>query len=80
MIPPDTANDLTDLYLAFLSVFVATVLTMITVGVETKGHVVNEVTTEVTFREGFLAVTNIIFAYRMWNIEHQMMFSIVVES
>ncbi|KAJ5871268.1 uncharacterized protein N7529_003621 [Penicillium soppii] len=48
---------------SFLSVFVATVLTMITVGVETKGHVVNEVTTEVTFREGFLAVTNIIFAY-----------------
>lgn len=37
---------------------------MITVGVETKGHVVNEVTTDVTFREGFLAVTNIIFAYR----------------
>lgn len=53
-----------DIRVAFLSVFVATVLTMITVGVETKGHVVNEVTTEVSFREGFLAVTNIIFAYR----------------
>lgn len=55
---------LTNIHLAFLSVFVATVLTMITVGVETKGHVVNEVTTDVSFREGFLAVTNIIFAYR----------------
>jgi hypothetical protein len=39
---------------------------MITAGVEAKEHVVNEVTTEVTFREGFLAVTNIIFAYRTY--------------
>lgn len=37
---------------------------MITAGVEAKEHVVNEVVTEVSFREGFLAVTNIIFAYR----------------
>jgi hypothetical protein len=49
---------------------VATVLTMITVGVETKPHVINEVTTEVSFREGFLAVTNIIFAYRMLEINY----------
>ncbi|KAJ5231150.1 hypothetical protein N7489_011858 [Penicillium chrysogenum] len=49
--------------ISFLSVFVATVLTMITVGVESKGHVKNEATTDVSFREGFLAVTNIIFAY-----------------
>ncbi|CAI7572659.1 unnamed protein product [Penicillium glandicola] len=49
--------------ISFLSVFVATVLTMITVGIETKGHIVNEVTTDVSFRDGFLAVTNIIFAY-----------------
>lgn len=54
----------TDRYLAFLSVFVATVLTMITVGVESKGHIKNEATRDVSFREGFLAVTNIIFAYR----------------
>ena len=53
------------MYAAFLSVFVATVITMIVSGVETKEHVINEVTTEVGFREGFLAVTNIIFAYRM---------------
>lgn len=57
----------TDRSEAFLSVFVATVLTMITVGVESKGHIKNEATTDVSFREGFLAVTNIIFAYRMWN-------------
>ncbi|KAJ5349290.1 hypothetical protein N7541_007017 [Penicillium brevicompactum] len=49
--------------ISFLSVFVATVITMIVSGVETKEHVINEVTTEVGFREGFLAVTNIIFAY-----------------
>jgi hypothetical protein len=47
---------------------VATVLTMITVGVESKGPVPNEVTTDVSFREGFLAVTNIIFAYRTFII------------
>ncbi|KAJ5157772.1 uncharacterized protein N7482_008872 [Penicillium canariense] len=48
---------------SFVSVLVATIITMITAGVETKGHVVNEATTEVSFREGFLAITNIIFAY-----------------
>ncbi|EPS31480.1 hypothetical protein POX_h09764 [Penicillium oxalicum] len=49
--------------ISFVSVLVATIITMITAGVEAKGPVVNEVTTNVTFREGFLAVTNIIFAY-----------------
>ncbi|KAJ5579830.1 uncharacterized protein N7459_005815 [Penicillium hispanicum] len=48
---------------SFLSVFVATVLTMITAGVESKGHIPIHATTNVSFREGFLAVTNIIFAY-----------------
>ncbi|KAJ6095038.1 hypothetical protein N7467_002551 [Penicillium canescens] len=48
---------------SFLSVLIATIITMITVGVESKGWVPNEVTTTVSFREGFLAVTNIIFAY-----------------
>jgi hypothetical protein len=51
-----------------VSVFVATIVTMVAAGVETKTQVVNEVTKEVSFREGFLAVTNIIFAYRMSNI------------
>ena len=39
-------------------------VTMVTAGIESKGHVVNSATTEVSFRDGFLAVTNIIFAYR----------------
>lgn len=60
----NSEENLTDWCLAFLSVFVATVLTMITVGVESKGHIKNEATTDVSFRDGFLAVTNIIFAYR----------------
>jgi hypothetical protein len=51
-----------------VSVFVATVVTMVAAGVETKTQVVNEATKEVSFREGFLAVTNIIFAYRMSSI------------
>ncbi|KAJ5819629.1 hypothetical protein N7474_005220 [Penicillium riverlandense] len=48
---------------SFLSVFVATVVTMIAAGVETKGHIPIQATTTVSFREGFLSVTNIIFAY-----------------
>lgn len=39
-------------------------VTMVTAGVESKGHVANLATTDVSFRDGFLAVTNIIFAYR----------------
>lgn len=58
-------QNLADSYIAFVSVFVATVVTMVAAGVETKTQVVNEATKEVSFREGFLAVTNIIFAYRM---------------
>ncbi|KAJ6131375.1 hypothetical protein N7523_001835 [Penicillium sp. IBT 18751x] len=49
--------------ISFLSVFVAVMVTMVTAGVESKGNVVNHATTEVSFRDGFLAVTNIIFAY-----------------
>ena len=41
---------------------------MITAGVESKGHIPIQATTTVGFREGFLAVTNIIFAYRMCNV------------
>ena len=44
---------------------------MVTVGVESKGPVPNEVTTTVSFREGFLAVTNIVFAFRMSNNTNQ---------
>lgn len=44
-------------------------VTMITAGIESKGHVVNHATTDVSFRDGFLAVTNIIFAYRELKLE-----------
>lgn len=37
---------------------------MVAAGVETKGHIPIQATTTVGFREGFLSVTNIIFAYR----------------
>lgn len=50
--------------LAFLSIFVVVIIAMIAMGVESKGHVPIQATTTVSFREGFLAVTNIIFAYR----------------
>ncbi|KAK1148492.1 hypothetical protein N8T08_009497 [Aspergillus melleus] len=48
---------------SFLSVLVATIVTMVSAGVESKGHIPIHATTDVSFREGFLAVTNIIFAY-----------------
>lgn len=50
---------------AFSSIFAATVATMISVGVENAGSAHVEVTTSVSFYQGFLAVTNIIFAYGM---------------
>ncbi|KAJ5631381.1 uncharacterized protein N7484_011481 [Penicillium longicatenatum] len=48
---------------SFASVFVAVMVTMIAAGVESKGHIPIQSTTDVGFKEGFLAVTNIIFAY-----------------
>ena len=48
---------------AFSSIFAATVATMISVGVENAGLADVKATTSVSFYEGFLAVTNIIFAY-----------------
>ncbi|ODM21996.1 hypothetical protein SI65_02840 [Aspergillus cristatus] len=48
---------------SFLSIFVVVIIAMIAMGVESKGHVPIQATTTVSFREGFLAVTNIIFAY-----------------
>ncbi|OJJ42299.1 hypothetical protein ASPZODRAFT_1502128 [Penicilliopsis zonata CBS 506.65] len=48
---------------SFVSVFTATLVTMIAAGVESKGHITIHATTDVSFRDGFLAVTNIIFAY-----------------
>ncbi|RJE24952.1 hypothetical protein PHISCL_02716 [Aspergillus sclerotialis] len=52
---------------SFTSILVAVIVTMVTVGVESKGDVPNEATTTVSFREGFLSVTNIVFAFRTLN-------------
>ncbi|KAJ5732782.1 hypothetical protein N7493_004263 [Penicillium malachiteum] len=49
--------------ISFLSVFIATIITMVSAGVESKGYIPYKATTEVGFREAFLSVTNIIFAY-----------------
>jgi hypothetical protein len=51
--------------IAFVSIFVATLVTMISIGVEANGPIRTETVREVSFYEGFLAVTNIIFAFGM---------------
>ncbi|PKX90008.1 putative amino acid transporter [Aspergillus novofumigatus IBT 16806] len=46
-----------------ISIVTATVVTMIAIGVQAPDHVHVDATTEVSFQDAFLAVTNIIFAY-----------------
>ncbi|RAH70336.1 uncharacterized protein BO66DRAFT_374017 [Aspergillus aculeatinus CBS 121060] len=58
-----------------LSIIVATVVTMIALGVEAPAHVQNDVTTHPSFVNAFLAVTNIIFAF----IAHVAFFGIMSE-
>ncbi|CAG8172776.1 unnamed protein product [Penicillium salamii] len=48
---------------SFISIFIATVVLMISVGVEAKGPIQNDVVRADSFYKAFLAVTNIIFAY-----------------
>ncbi|CAG8934330.1 unnamed protein product [Penicillium salamii] len=61
---------------SFLSIFIATVVTMVSIGVESHGPIQNEVVRETSFYKGFLAVTNIIFAY----IAHATFFGFVSET
>lgn len=49
--------------IAFTSIVVATVATMIAVGVQDDYHGKRFATREVAFDEAFLAVTDIVFAY-----------------
>ena len=49
--------------IAFISIFTATVVLMVSVGVEAKGPIQNDVARKHSFYKAFLAVTNIIFAY-----------------
>lgn len=51
--------------LACTSIVVATLVTMIAIGVQAPDYVQKDITTHVSFQEAFLAVTNIIFAYSM---------------
>jgi uncharacterized membrane protein len=57
-----------NLFLAFLSIFIATIVTMVSIGVDANGPIRNDIVQEVSFYKGFLAVTNIIFAYSKSNV------------
>ncbi|KAL4891198.1 transmembrane amino acid transporter protein-domain-containing protein [Aspergillus ambiguus] len=45
------------------SIVVATLVTMIAIGVQAPDYVQKDITTDVSFQDAFLAVTNIVFAY-----------------
>jgi amino acid permease len=49
--------------LAFISIFASVIITMIGVGVSPAPNDTVQATVKVSFAKGFLAVTNIIFAY-----------------
>lgn len=58
-----------------ISILVATLVTMISIGVEAPDNVQNDITTSPSFADAFLAVTNIVFAY----IAHVSFFGIMSE-
>lgn len=58
-----------------VSILVATIVTMISIGVQAPDHVQNDITTDPTFVDAFLAVTNIVFAF----IAHVSFFGIMSE-
>lgn len=58
-----------------ISILVATIVTMISIGVQAPDNVQNDIITAPTFQEGFLAVTNIVFAF----IAHVSFFGIMSE-
>ncbi|EAW13764.1 putative amino acid transporter [Aspergillus clavatus NRRL 1] len=58
-----------------ISIMVATMVTMISIGVQAPDDVQVDVTTDVSFQKAFLAVTNIIFAY----IAHVAFFGFISE-
>ncbi|KAK1145250.1 hypothetical protein N8T08_004403 [Aspergillus melleus] len=58
-----------------ISILVATIVTMISIGVQAPDDVRNDITTKVSFNEAFLAVTNIVFAY----IAHVAFFGFISE-
>ncbi|KAJ5151678.1 hypothetical protein N7492_009973 [Penicillium capsulatum] len=58
-----------------LSILVATIVTMISIGVQAPDYVQNDITTSPSFADAFLAVTNIVFAF----IAHVSFFGIISE-
>jgi hypothetical protein len=58
-----------------ISILVATIVTMVAIGVQAPDNVQNDIVTTPTFQEGFLAVTNIVFAF----IAHVSFFGIMSE-
>lgn len=48
---------------SFISIVATTIITMISIGVQSKGDVEVKATLDTSFYKGFLAVTNIVFAY-----------------
>ncbi|KAJ6051414.1 uncharacterized protein N7446_006046 [Penicillium canescens] len=61
---------------SFVSIFVATLVTMVSIDVEANGPIQTETVREVSFYKGFLAVTNIIFAF----VAHVTFFGFVSET
>ncbi|KAJ5151262.1 uncharacterized protein N7482_010514 [Penicillium canariense] len=58
-----------------VSILVATIVTMVSIGVQAPDDVQNDITTSPTFVDAFLAVTNIVFAF----IAHVSFFGIMSE-
>jgi hypothetical protein len=58
-----------------VSILTATIVTMISIGVQAPDNVQNDITTDPTFVDAFLAVTNIVFAF----IAHVSFFGIMSE-
>jgi hypothetical protein len=58
-----------------LSILIATIVTMVSIGVQAPDYVENDITTSPSFTEAFLAVTNIVFAF----IAHVSFFGIMSE-
>lgn len=58
-----------------ISILVATITTMISIGVQAPDNVENDITTSPSFSEAFLAVTNIVFAF----VAHVAFFGIMSE-
>ncbi|KAJ6028383.1 hypothetical protein N7540_003959 [Penicillium herquei] len=62
--------------ISFASIFITTIVTMISIGVQSKSDIKFEVVRQVSFYEGFLAFTNIMFGF----IAHVTFFGLISET